>query len=619
MSGGESIIFEGITYTANTTVNILINTLYIIEAVPSPGYILGGWGTTGGVSIEFLSGNTFTISMNFTGGSSITPQYEEIPTPTPTNTNTTTPTPTESETPTPTITPTNTETPTPTPTITPSQTPSSVTATTYVYNIATGCTCDSIILYSDSSSFDNAFNVYSDINLTIPYPNATIYHNGGEYFVISGIAYAGSTACPLGYCDTLCATYTNYDISNNDYNLLVVTITQNSCNEITFIVPPLTLIYVDSNTTPTTSSVINSPFTSIWSITSKASLPYSPTGTYSGIIDWGDGLISENSYANREHTYPSSGDYEIKIYGTIEGWDFGTYGGGVSSIKEITQWGILRGENNNNSSMFAGCNNLVLTGVTDTLNMNGITSVAAMFSNCTSLTTINNINSWDMSSVIDMSQMFAGCILFNDTIDAWYTNSVTNMSSMFAGASSFNQDLNYLWILLNVTNMSSMFSDATNFNGNISGWTTTNVTDMSAMFNNAVNFNIDISGWDTSSVVDMGNMFNGATSFNQPISSWDVSNVTNMYRMFTNCTLFDQLIGGWNVSNVTEMGAMLSNTGIFTLRYDNLLTEWSLLTLQNNVTFGVSGLTYSTGTTASTARQYIIDTYNWTFVGDTGV
>ena len=110
MSGGESIIFDEITYTANTTVNILLNTPYLIEAVPSPGYILGGWGGTG-VLIDFLSGNTFTVSMNFTGGSSITPQYEEIPSPTPTPTVT----PTMTETPTNTVTPTPTLTPTPTP------------------------------------------------------------------------------------------------------------------------------------------------------------------------------------------------------------------------------------------------------------------------------------------------------------------------------------------------------------------------------------------------------------------------------------------------------------------------------------------------------------------------
>ena len=125
MSGGESIIFEGITYTANTTVNILINTTYLIEAVPSPGYILTGWGSIGGVSFEFLSGNTWTFSMNFTGGSSITPQYEEIPapTPTPTVTPTMTETPTNTPSETVTLTPSITETETPTPTPTMTETP----------------------------------------------------------------------------------------------------------------------------------------------------------------------------------------------------------------------------------------------------------------------------------------------------------------------------------------------------------------------------------------------------------------------------------------------------------------------------------------------------------------
>ena len=93
MSGGQAIIFDGITYTANTTVNILLETLYIIEGVPLPGYTLGGWGAAG-ATLDFLSGESWTVLINSTGGASVTPNYEEIPTPTPTNTETPTPTPT---------------------------------------------------------------------------------------------------------------------------------------------------------------------------------------------------------------------------------------------------------------------------------------------------------------------------------------------------------------------------------------------------------------------------------------------------------------------------------------------------------------------------------------------
>jgi hypothetical protein len=175
-----------------------------------------------------------------------------------------TPTTTPSETPTQTPTPTNTETPTPTPTITPSQTPAAVTATTYVYNIATGCACDSIVIYSDSSIFDIGINVYSNINLTTPYINSTVYYNGQTYTISSGVVGSGAGTCPFPFCETLCTTYTNYEISNNNYNSLLVTITQNGCNEITLTVPPLTLIYVDSNTVPVTQCQRNIVVPTLW-------------------------------------------------------------------------------------------------------------------------------------------------------------------------------------------------------------------------------------------------------------------------------------------------------------------------------------------------------------------
>ena len=85
--------------------------------------------------------------------------------------------------------------------------------------------------------------------------------------------------------------------------------------------------------------------------------------------------------------------------------------------------------------------------------------------------------------------------------------------------------------------------------------------------------------------------------------------------MLENCTSFNVNLGSWRVDNVTDMSNMLNNTAIDIGRYDSLLVGWSLLTLQSNIVFGVNGLSYSN----STPRTYIIDTYNWTFVGDTKV
>ena len=56
------------------------------------------------------------------------------------------------------------------------------------------------------------------------------------------------------------------------------------------------------------------------------------------------------------------------------------------------------------------------------------------------------------------------------------------------------------------------------------------------------------------------------------------------------------------------MLGMLDNTSLSTDNYDNILTGWSLQTLQSNVTFGADGLTYCSG---AAARQSIIDTYGW--------
>jgi surface protein len=109
---------------------------------------------------------------------------------------------------------------------------------------------------------------------------------------------------------------------------------------------------------------------------------------------------------------------------------------------------------------------------------------------------------------------------------------------------------------------------------------------MSGMFANATAFNGDISGWDVSSVTNMNSMFDGATAFNGDISGWDVSAVTLMiyFMKYKSTADYDY--------------------------YDNLLNAWSLLTLQNGVTWDMGAIDYTSA--GATARQSIIDTYGWT-------
>ncbi|MEO1255361.1 MAG: BspA family leucine-rich repeat surface protein, partial [Bacteroidota bacterium] len=248
-----------------------------------------------------------------------------------------------------------------------------------------------------------------------------------------------------------------------------------------------------------------------------------------------------------------------------------------------------------------------------------------------------DLSSWKVGNVTDMNSMFYGAKAFNHRIDSWNTGNVTNMANMFREAESFNQNINS-WDVSNVTNMKLMFYAARSFNQPIGGWDVSNVTNMGSMFYGASIFNQEIGSWNTSNVTSMGSMFFYAYDFNGDISSWDIGNVTTTRYMFYRADSFNQDIGGWDVSNVTDMDRMfyyaisfdqdlsdfqienvtkmdhmLSGSALSQENYDTTLTGWaSISNLQMNVNLGSNGLTYCD----ESARDVLINNYNWTITGD---
>ena len=77
LSGGQSIIFNGVTYTGDTTVNIQKNVFYNIQAVPIPGYMFVGWNVFGA---SFSStAQTTTVSVSLDSGANLAPSYSVDP------------------------------------------------------------------------------------------------------------------------------------------------------------------------------------------------------------------------------------------------------------------------------------------------------------------------------------------------------------------------------------------------------------------------------------------------------------------------------------------------------------------------------------------------------------
>jgi surface protein len=145
------------------------------------------------------------------------------------------------------------------------------------------------------------------------------------------------------------------------------------------------------------------------------------------------------------------------------------------------------------------------------------------------------------------------------------------------------------------------------------------LTNLTNIFSDALLLTVVPSTLPTMSIItNMSQMFFtsfGTSVFNGDISGWDVSNVTNMSGMLLGATLFNQDISSWNVSNVNDMSEMLDGTNLSTTNYNNILNNWSQLSLLSGVYFGVQGLTYTSA--GLNGRNILVNTYNWNISGDT--
>ncbi|MCX6195610.1 MAG: BspA family leucine-rich repeat surface protein [Flavobacteriia bacterium] len=366
----------------------------------------------------------------------------------------------------------------------------------------------------------------------------------------------------------------------------------------------------------------NTPHISEWRTTTPnetVTLPYTTLGIYTGLIDWGDGTQSINSYGNRTHTYTTAGTYIINITGRVRIFRFANTGD-RTKLYRVFQWGS-QFDVGVGGAHFYGCTNLDLSVVSDVLilyrpwQLSNTQNFANMFRDCTSLTTINRVNEWDMSKIINLATCFYNCVNFNQDLNSWDVRLVTTMNQMFYGCTLFNGNISS-WQTISVTDMSGMFRLAPVFNQDISAWDTADVTTMNAMFQNAIVFNQNIGNWNVSNVINMNAMFLNANNFNQNIGGWDVSNVTTMSFMFQNATTFNQNIGNWDIRNCLNFtnfmfGKTFSNYS--TANYNALLIGWASRPVKPNISINFGTIKRTVAGTA--ARLVLTSPPNlWTIV-----
>ena len=288
-------------------------------------------------------------------------------------------------------------------------------------------------------------------------------------------------------------------------------------------------------------------------------------------IDWGDNTPASvaTTAGVVSHTYATSGQYEIRVSGSLTGFgqDFG---------QDPDSW----------DESLIGAE--YLTGVSSFGTL-GLTSLAYAFYGAVNLISVPSVLP---STVVSLEATFWQADSFNDaSISEWDTGNVTNMKWVFEEAPSFNQDIN--------------------------GWDTSSVTDMSYMFYGATAFNQSLNSWVTSSVTEMRAMFYGASVFNQSLSSWVTSSVTTMRSMFYGATSFDQSLSSWNVSLVTNMRWMLDNAALSTANYAATLIGWASRNVKPNVVLGASGLAVGApGSEGCDARSELVDSPSSWIISD---
>jgi surface protein len=356
-------------------------------------------------------------------------------------------------------------------------------------------------------------------------------------------------------------------------------------------------------------------------------------------VDWGDSSAEtfiSTSDPLLNHSYSTSGQFTIKIFGSFSIRDFSTTPDKLKLI-DVINWGT-----NINTSFyraFTSCSNLNIS-ATDYPDLSSAISFEEIFAYCSSLN-YPLLSNWDVSNVQNFKWSFRS-IPTNHDLSSWNVSSSTILQGIFSNSFSFDVSS---WDVSNVTNLEYICL----FNSGMTGfdnWDVSSVTNTTYAFFHSSPV-MDLSNWNLSSLINSSRMFqNCSSSFS--VDTWVLPNLSNAYSMFSNSDnitglpTFSSSLTSLNYTfssnnndfdltkidfqNVTNGQYAFNGSGLTSSSYQAglvYMTGWNgttaTKTLKNNVSFHFGYAQYELGGISEDVRNYLINTLGWTIADGGGI
>ena len=185
-------------------------------------------------------------------------------------------------------------------------------------------------------------------------------------------------------------------------------------------------------------------------------------------VNWGDGITNSVTAwddPNKLHTFPTDGEYTIKIYGDLNSWAFRNE---IDDDKflQIKKWGQFKFDTD---QTFYGAS--VMTSLAE-----GIPELSPSMYRAFSETRFDSpINIWDWSSVTSWNEIFRNNKYYNQSFEGIDLPNCVSLENAFYGTGPiFNQSLGGLGIG-SVTIMSGLFNfapgiDSVNYDDTLIRW-----------------------------------------------------------------------------------------------------------------------------------------------------